>query len=121
MDVCAGRVNRSFQVIDPYRMKIGSELLRFECLFMVLFDKRLDIGNLVVNFLTDLREGNEAFVPPGLSGAWGDFHHSDEIGVVEVLLRKCLLWVVELLLDVFEVVDQVLVLRLGKDYSIHGF
>ena len=101
--------------------KFGSELLRFECLFMVLFDKRLDVGNLVVNFLADLGEGDEAFVPPCLGGAGGDFHHTDEIGVVEVLLRKCLLWVVELLLDVFKVVDQVLVLRLGQDYSIHGF
>ena len=45
---------------------------------MVLFDKRLDVGNLVVNFLADLGEGDEAFVPPCLGGG-GDFHHTDEI------------------------------------------
>lgn len=100
--------------------KFGSELLRFECLFMVLFDKRLDVGNLVVNFLADLGEGDEAFVPPCLGGA-GEIFIIRMKSELSVLLRKCLLWVVELLLDVFKVVDQVLVLRLGQDYSIHGF
>lgn len=95
------------------RMTNGSELLRFEGFFVVLLDELFDVGDFVVDFFTDLGEGDESFVPPGLGGAGGDFHHADEIGVVEVLLGEGLLRVIELLLDFFEVVDKVLVLSLG--------
>ncbi len=99
MDVCAGRVL--------------SELLRFESFLVVFFDELFDVGDFVVDFFADLGKGNESFVPPGLGGAGGDFHHANKIGVIEVLLGEGFLGVIKFLLNIFEVVDQLLVLWLG--------
>lgn len=46
------------------------------------FEEVLDVGEFVVDFGTDLREGDDFFVAPCLGSALGDLHELDELGIV---------------------------------------